>query len=132
MPRVLRVAICDDDPLIRALITAWLSDAEDLDVVGEATDGLSARELFDAAMPDLFIMDLDMPRYDGLFGIRAIREVSDIPIVVFSGSSGDVMRDAARSAGATAFVAKGTSPSELLGAIRHLSAAQNLGCSHAS
>ena len=63
---MIRVAIVDDDPFVRAGLRAILSTAPDLDVVGDADDGAGVPDLVGAARPDVVVMDIRMPRVDGI------------------------------------------------------------------
>ena len=116
----IRVASCDDSPPIRQLIAAWLDTAEDIELVGEATNGREAVELVREVEPDVLVLDLDMPQFDGVYAIVRIREFSNIPIIIYSGSSGDTRQRAAADAGATEFVRKPGEMPALLAAIRRV------------
>jgi two-component system chemotaxis response regulator CheB len=100
--------------MMRRLVAAWVEEAPGLEYVGEASDGREAVELVTSVAPDVLVLDLDMPVYDGVFAIRELRAADQgLPIVVFSGSSGTAMRDSALAAGATMVVSK-HEPSEIL------------------
>jgi two-component system response regulator MprA len=116
-----RVLVVDDDPAIRRVVCALL----DLDEYGvlEAADGLSALELVRLERPNLVILDLTMPRLDGLRACRALRsdpELAGTRVLVLTGR--DLPDDwaAARDAGADAYIVKPFSSLALLDAVRRL------------
>jgi CheY-like chemotaxis protein len=116
-----RVLVVDDDPAIRRVVCALL----DLDEYGvlEAADGLSALELVRLERPNLVILDLTMPRLDGLRACRALRsdpELAGTRVLVLTGR--DLPDDwaAARDAGADAYIVKPFSSLALLAAVRRL------------
>jgi DNA-binding NarL/FixJ family response regulator len=115
----IRVALCDDSFVVRHLLSKWISDADGLEVAGESADGLEAVELVRRRTPDVLVLDLDMPEYDGVYAIEKIREFdAALPIIIHSGSSGSRLHEEAHRAGSTAFVPKTGSPEELISAIR--------------
>ncbi|MEM9703589.1 MAG: chemotaxis protein CheB, partial [Planctomycetota bacterium] len=85
MPSPVRVLLCDDSAVVRRLVrTAFARDAR-LEVVGEAADGRDGVDAFDRLRPDLVLMDVEMPRMDGVEAVAAIRQRSStVPIVMFS------------------------------------------------
>jgi YesN/AraC family two-component response regulator len=74
-----RVLIVDDDPLVRAGLRMILSSADDIDVVGEAGDGSEASAAVDAHRPHVVLMDIRMPRRDGIAATAALRGRPDAP-----------------------------------------------------
>ena len=74
-----RVLIADDDPLVRAGLTMMLGGDPDLDIVGEASDGLEAERQARALAPDVVLMDIRMPHRDGLAATAAVRALPDPP-----------------------------------------------------
>ncbi len=74
--------IVDDEPLVRQGIRDYLSSVADIDVVGEARDGLEALERIDAANPELLFLDVQMPEVDGFEVLRRIGR-DPLPVVVF-------------------------------------------------
>lgn len=68
----IRVALVEDDPLIRAGIAAVLTARPDLDVVGEASDGDEAAALVEACRPDVLVLDIRMARLDGVAATRQV------------------------------------------------------------
>jgi DNA-binding NarL/FixJ family response regulator len=77
-----RVIIVDDDPLVRAAITMILSRAPGIDVVGEAADGADALSAVDLYAPDVVLMDIRMPRVDGLAATELLRARPNPPEII--------------------------------------------------
>ena len=116
---VVRVVVVDDDPLVRAGLRMILGGARDLDVVGEAGDGQQALDVVARERPDVVLMDIRMPRMDGLAAIRRLREQgSAARIIMLTTFDGDEMVLPALRTGAVGFLSKDTSPGELVQAIR--------------
>ncbi|MCP3427126.1 response regulator transcription factor [Rothia sp. AR01] len=115
----MKILIADDDPrLVRALRITLT--AKGYDVV-TAADGEAALEAAVAERPDAYLIDLGMPRLDGVEVIRAIRGWSDAPILVVSGRAGSPDKVQALDAGADDYVTKPFSVPELLARLRALS-----------
>src|SRR5688500_9692153 len=85
----LRVLIVDDSPLIRGLLRDSLSLERDLEIVGEAGDGLSALRLIKELRPDVITMDVLMPIMGGPETIRRVMAECPTPIVVFAAQQSD-------------------------------------------
>jgi DNA-binding NarL/FixJ family response regulator len=116
---VIRVLIADDHPLVREGLRAGLSDEEDLVVCGCAVDGESAVELCRELAPDIVLMDLTMPRVDGLAALRTIVAENPLMHVLVVSAYGDRAHvRAAMAAGACGYVLKGTPTEELAEAMR--------------
>lgn len=117
----IRVLLADDQPLIRGGMRALLNAEPDLEVVGEANDGVEAVELVERLLPDVVVMDIRMPRMDGLAAMRRIAEapgLCDVRVLVLTTFEIDqYVFDALRS-GAGAFLLKDAAPEELLRAVR--------------
>ena len=110
MPRVVpcRVFIADDVEALRVLWAHLLVEHGDIEVVGEAGDGEAAIEGVKATRPDVLVLDLSMPRVDGLEVLRTLRdEVPETGIVVASGLSAERLAPLALDLGASAYVEKG-------------------------
>jgi DNA-binding NarL/FixJ family response regulator len=115
----IRIVIADDHPIFRAGLQGLLSAQEDFEVVGEAANGREAVSVVRHAAPDVLLVDLQMPKLDG---VGAIREISDIApatrilVLTTYDSDGDILR--AVEAGATGYLLKDTPREELFRAIR--------------
>lgn len=106
-PRTVRVVVADDHEPVRDLIRAQL-EAAGHQVVGEAADGVEAVDQSLALSPDVLVLDLAMPRMDGLQALARIREEApDIQIIVLSGFDGAMMAERALAAGARRYIEKG-------------------------
>jgi two-component system chemotaxis response regulator CheB len=82
---VIRVLVVDDSALIRRLISSALSEADDIEIVGTARDGLEAVDRVDDLRPDVVTLDIEMPRLDGLGALQRIREKHRrLPVIMFS------------------------------------------------
>jgi two-component system NarL family response regulator len=115
----IRLLIADDHSLVRLGFASLLSYQPDLEVVGTASDGEEAVRLFVEQSPDVVVMDLRMPRVDGVEATRRIRTLNDaakILILTTFGTSVDVAR--AITAGASGAIMKDSTNDELLDAIR--------------
>lgn len=114
-----RIMIIDDHPIIRGMIAQVLDADPELELVGECSDGEDGLEMILAERPDLVILDLDLPRLDGLSMIRRIRaHGSKTCILVLSAKPEHVMASYTRNAGANGYVGKGREISELITALK--------------
>jgi response regulator NasT len=115
-PLARRVLIAEDEALIRLDLAEMLRE-EGYDVVGEAGDGQEAVDLALSLRPDLVIMDVKMPRRDGIDAAAEIAEKRIAPIVVLTAFSQRDLVEKARDAGAMAYLVKPFSVSDLIPAI---------------
>lgn len=115
-PVARRVLIAEDEALIRMDLAEMLRE-EGYDVVGQAGDGQEAVELAESLKPDLVIMDVKMPRRDGIDAAAEIAEKRIAPIVVLTAFSQRELVERARDAGAMAYLVKPFSISDLIPAI---------------
>ncbi len=111
-----RVLIAEDEALIRMDLAEMLRD-EGYDIVGEAGDGQEAVELAEQHKPDLVIMDVKMPRRDGIDAAAEIASKRIAPIVVLTAFSQRDLVERARDAGAMAYLVKPFTVSDLIPAI---------------
>jgi len=126
--------IVDDDALVRAGLRMILGGAPDLDVVAEAGDGIEGERVVDEHRPDVVLMDIRMPRRDGLEttrallseGARAVRGArgDDLKVIVLTTFDADDMVVQALRAGAHGFLLKDTEPRRLVEAVRLVSAGE--------
>jgi len=118
---VIRVAIADDQQLIRGGFRSLLESEDDIDVVGEAGTGVEAVALVTAQRPDVVLMDIRMPDGDGLWAteqIAANPALAETHIVIVTTFELDEYVGQAIRAGASGFLVKDTEPVELIRAIR--------------
>jgi two-component system, response regulator PdtaR len=115
-PKQRRVLIAEDEALIRLDLAEMLKE-EGYEVVGEAGDGQEAVELADSLKPDLVIMDVKMPRRDGIDAASEIASKRIAPIVVLTAFSQRELVERARDAGAMAYLVKPFSATDLVPAI---------------
>lgn len=119
--------LVDDEALVRAGLRLILEDADDLTVVGEAPDGHAALDQVRRHRPDVVLMDIRMPRLDGLAATEALRAVAHPPaIIVLTTFDTDEAVFRALEAGATGFLLKDTPPAELLRAVRLAAAGDSI------
>ena len=115
----IRVVVADDHPLIREGITASLGRAEDISVVGEARNGEEAVMLVARLLPDVVLMDLDMPAMDGVTAISVLTErFPGLKVLVLSAYEDNQHVYTAMQAGAVGYVIKRTDHASLLKVIR--------------
>jgi len=118
MPKPIRVLIADDQALVRKGLHALISTKSEIEVVGEAADGDQAVREARTLQPDVILLDLVMPRTDGLGAIQEIKqENAEARILVLTGFAEDERVFAAIKAGALGYLLKESSPTELIQAI---------------
>lgn len=116
-PSPLRVVIADDDARYAELIAALLHDRPELEVIGIAKDGEEAVQLACWQDADVVVMDVDMPRIDGITATRLVREARPrICVLMLSGASPERIQDA-RDAGAIGYLNKAEAPVDLVPAL---------------
>lgn len=117
--RPIRLAIVDDDPLVRAGLRILVGGSPDIEVVAEAGDGAEAVTAAGVHWPDVILMDIRMPRVDGLVATRRIRSRAGAPqvIVLTTFDADEYVLEALRG-GASGFLLKDTPPREILAAVR--------------
>lgn len=114
-----RVLIVDDHALLRVAIRSMLTSDGDLEVVGEAGDGEEALALCRKLRPELVLMDVSMPRVDGIEATRAIKaEYPKIGVLMLTAHTDHELLLEAVRAGAAGYVLKSVEPDELVGAVR--------------
>lgn len=116
-----RIVLADDDALVRTGLRLILGGDPAIEIVGEAGDGLAALELIGREAPDVVLMDIRMPRMDGLAATRALQERGDpARVIVLTTFDTDDMVLTALRHGAAGFLLKDTPPAELVAAIRRV------------
>jgi len=113
---LIRVAIVDDQAMVRAGFRMIVESQSDMKVAGEAADGQEAIDLVDREKPDVVLMDVRMPRLDGIAATRQI--VSATRVVILTTFELDEYVFDALAAGASAFLLKAAPPEDLIKAIR--------------
>lgn len=115
----IRILLADDQALVRMGFRMLLETEADLNVIGEARDGLSAIRLASTLVPDVVLMDVRMPGLDGIAATRAIVEANPAcRVIVLTTFDLDEYAFGGLKAGASGFLLKDARPAELLGAIR--------------
>jgi DNA-binding NarL/FixJ family response regulator len=115
----IRVLLCDDQALVRSGFRMILEAREDIEVVGEAEDGAQALELARRRRPDVILMDVRMPRLDGVEATRRlVEEGSEARILILTTFDLDEYVYEALRAGASGFLLKDLQPAQLVEAIR--------------
>ena len=121
----IRVLVVDDDPLVRSALRLVLGGDPDVLLVGEAGDGVQARDAVRSLRPDVVLMDIRMPRQDGLVTTAQVREEPDPPqVIVLTTFDADDMVLAAVRAGASGFLLKDTEPELILAAVHRVFAGE--------
>ncbi len=124
---MIRVAVADDQALVRSGFTVLLRSAGDIEVVGEAGNGAEAVDLVAAERPDVILMDIRMPEMDGIEATRRIAASGcDTRVLVLTTFDLDEYVFGALRAGASGFLLKDTLPEDLLGAVRVVAAGEAL------
>lgn len=122
------VLLADDQPSVREGLRLRLALEPDLRVVGEAGDGMEALDRARRLKPDVVVIDVEMPRLDGVTATAALRAIApQCAIVILTIHDDTPTRARADAAGATAFVAKAAGDAALIKAIRHAAALRKSG-----
>jgi len=117
----IRVLLADDHSLFRAGISSVLSNREDIKVIGEATDGLEAIEKAKKLLPDVILLDLNMPNCSGPEAIQVLQsELPNINILILTISDKETDLMAAIKAGAKGYILKDAELDELIRSIHHI------------
>ena len=126
---MIRVAIVDDQALVRAGFVVLLRTADDIEVVGEAEDGQVAVDLVSRERPDVVLMDIRMPNMDGVEATRRItsdERLSSTRVLILTTFDHDEYVFDALRAGASGFLLKDTLPADLLAAVRVIAGGEAL------
>ena len=111
----MRVLVVDDHPAFRKALTSALRLVGDIEVAGEAGGGVAACEEAEELQPDVVLMDLSMPDLSGIDAMRKIHETQPgLPVVILTAHADEGVERAAREAGASGFLAKGSGLQDLV------------------
>ncbi len=115
----IEVLIADDHPVVRQGLRALLELEEDIEVVGEVGDGAEAVKKAEELVPDVVLMDLAMPKLDGVVATGRIKDISPkTRVLVLTNYAEDEQVFGAMKAGATGYLLKDVEPSDLVQAVR--------------
>jgi DNA-binding NarL/FixJ family response regulator len=121
----IRVLVVDDDALVRAGLSMVLAGAEDIVIVGEATDGNEVAHAVSEHEPGIVLMDIRMPGMDGLAATELLRAQDDAPeVIVLTTFDADEYVLRALRAGASGFLLKHTPPADIVRAVRAVAAGE--------
>lgn len=115
MADALRVVLVDDEALVRSGLRLLLSNAPDIEVVAEASNGRDAVATVLDAQPDVVLMDIRMPVMDGIAAVEKILSVHAVPIIMLTAFDTDSFILRALRAGAAGFLLKSTPPESQVG-----------------
>ena len=114
----MRILIVEDDPLMQLGLEQALSEQPDFEIVGQASDGLAGVQLALSLRPDLVVMDIGLPRLDGIAATKQIKEgLANVHVVMLTSHTLQQEVIAALASGADAYCIKGASLDRLLAAI---------------
>ena len=120
-----RILLADDHPVVRGGLRALLDTIDDLEVVGEVSDGESAVREAQLSRPDVILMDVRMPGVDGVEATRRIRAaVPETAVLMLTMYDDDATVFTAMQAGARGYLLKGAEQDEIVGAVRAVVAGQ--------
>ncbi len=126
---MINVIIADDVQILRSGLKAVLSQDENINVVAEASNGKEAFELSVRYKPDVVLMDMRMPDYDGSFGIREIKnKLSGIKVLVLTTFDDKETVDKALSSGADGYILKEMNNEQIVNSIKAVSGGINVFC----
>ncbi|MGZ0712773.1 response regulator (plasmid) [Coraliomargarita sp. W4R53] len=126
---MIKVLVVDDQALIRQAVSDILGHVDGISVVGEAVDGQDAVELATALYPDVIVMDIRMPRLDGIAATSAICAVPELrhsKVLILTTFEEDEYVVSALRAGASGFIGKGSEPQDIVHAVRAVHAGESL------
>ena len=126
---MIRVVVADDHALVRAGFSVLLTSADDIEVVGEASDGREALEVVTRERPDVVLMDIRMPETDGLEATRRItadKRLANTKVLILTTFDLDQYVFEALRAGGSGFLLKDALPDDLLAAVRVVAGGQAL------
>ncbi len=120
-PAPIRVLVVEDHPIVREAVSAAIDDEEDMEVVGQAADGIAAVEEAERCQPDVVVMDLFLPEQGGVEAIAQIKERwPRVRVLALTSSTDEKVFLAALQAGATGYLVKDSQRRDLLEAVRQV------------
>ena len=125
----IRVVVVDDQPLVRMGLRTLINSEDDLELVGEGEDGRAGLEVIRRSHPDVVLMDIRMPRLDGIAALRAVvadPALAGVRVIVLTTFETDEHVFDALQAGAAGFLIKDSEPADMLRAIRLVAAGESL------
>lgn len=126
---MINVIIADDIPILRSGLKAVLSQDSGIHVIGEASNGKEAYELCIRMHPDVVLMDMRMPEYDGGYGIRKIKDnFEDIKVLVLTTFDDKETVDKAVSSGADGYILKEMDNEKIINSIKAVAGGINVFC----
>lgn len=126
---MINVIIADDVPILRSGLKAVLSQDSGIHVIGEASNGKEAYELCIRLHPDVVLMDMRMPEYDGGYGIRKIKDnFEDIKVLVLTTFDDKETVDKAVSSGADGYILKEMDNEKIINSIKAVAGGINVFC----
>ncbi|MBV9790260.1 MAG: response regulator transcription factor [Chloroflexi bacterium] len=122
----IRVVLADDHSVVRKGVREFLEEEPDIDVIGEASDGLQAVQLATELQPDVIVMDIKMPQLSGVDATKRIRSAAPkVRVLALTAYDDDPYIFGLLEAGASGYVLKTAESSELIRAIRAVAAGQS-------
>ena len=119
MSKPIRIVVADDHPVVRDGLIAMLQTQSDFEVIGEASDGAEALHIVAERAPDVLLLDLEMPRLDGIETLQQLGERgSGVRVIVFTVFDTDERIVSAMRAGAKGYLLKGAPRSDVFRAVR--------------
>ena len=126
MSSEIRIIIADDHPIVRQGLRQVIERESDLEILAEADDGVVALEQIVALKPDVAVLDLDMPRMDGLEVLRMLRESGlSTAVIILTVHREEAFFNRALQLGAQGYMLKDSALADIVGGIRAVAAGQN-------
>lgn len=127
MAKTIKVLIADDHEILRYGISTFLSSADNIEIVGEASSGEECIELFKEKKPDVCVLDISMPDKDGIETTKAIREIDpDVKVLILSMHIDKLLLDKVLEAGINGYLLKDTEKTEILHGIESIAKGQQV------
>lgn len=127
MAKKIKVLIADDHEILRYGISTFLSSADSIEIVGEASSGEECIELFKKKKPDVCVLDISMPDKDGIETTKAIREIDpNVKVLILSMHIDKLLLDKVLEAGINGYLLKDTEKTEILHGIESIAKGQQV------